>query len=328
MLSYFLHFLGRLKFLSKSHLTIDLQQAFASKDYKNVIISPLSLKLVLGLLYEGAAGSTEKEFQNALEFPQDKSKLREEHKRIVDAYQGENPDYTLNLGTRVFLDNTIKPFPPFASRAYEVYQANISATNFTDSKTASNNINSWVDMVTNGRIRKLVSPDDIQDSILLITNAIYFKGFWRQQFPIQQSTIAGFYVSPTETITHVQYMSNTDKYFYSDSKDIDAKIVRIPYKGRRFSLFLILPNAKAGLRSLLETLSLQSLRRYVNSMEEVPVHLTIPKFKFDFQTRYSNFLQEVSSFASPLVSLLAANDNPHFVKINLYERSLCFCLSN
>lgn len=135
-----------------------LLKAFASKDYKNVLISPLSLKLVLALLYEGASGETALQFQRTLGFPDDRKALREKYAEIIDVLQGEREEYIFNLGTRIFLDSRIQPLQQYASKAKQFYRTDIAKTNFTDTKDASNIINTWIDTATNGRIKKIVNP--------------------------------------------------------------------------------------------------------------------------------------------------------------------------
>lgn len=73
--------------------------------------------------------------------------------------------------------------------------------------------------------------DNVKDSLLMVVNALYFKGFWDVQFPKSKTHSGGFYVSPDHTLS-VQYMSTTGRYFYSDSKELDAKLLRIPFKVR------------------------------------------------------------------------------------------------
>ena len=70
---------------------------------------------------------------------------------------------------------------------------------------------------------------DLQDAIMILANAIYFKGTWRHQFPKENTTPGGFYVSPTE-IVEASYMKTTDTFYYFESNELDAKILRLPYK--------------------------------------------------------------------------------------------------
>jgi hypothetical protein len=62
-------------------------QAYSTPNYRNVLVSPIGLKLVLALLYEGSGGLTEREFQNNLQFPLDKQHFRENFQNILQALQ-------------------------------------------------------------------------------------------------------------------------------------------------------------------------------------------------------------------------------------------------
>ena len=50
-------------------------------------------------------------------------------------------------------------------------------------EAARNTINSWVEQQTKNRIKDLLASGTITpETRLVITNAIYFKGFWESQF--------------------------------------------------------------------------------------------------------------------------------------------------
>lgn len=71
--------------------------------------------------------------------------------------------------------------------------------------------------------------DELAEEVMLLINALYFKGNWRHQFPKNRTEIGGFYVSSTDVV-NVPLMRTTDKFFYFESNDLDAKILRLPYK--------------------------------------------------------------------------------------------------
>lgn len=62
----------------------------ANNEQRNVLISPLSLKLALVMLYEGSSGSTEKQFQSIMQFPQ-KAEIQEKYKSILKTLQVSYP---------------------------------------------------------------------------------------------------------------------------------------------------------------------------------------------------------------------------------------------
>ncbi|KAL3289709.1 hypothetical protein HHI36_023109 [Cryptolaemus montrouzieri] len=266
-------------------------KAFADSKYKNVILSPISLKIVLALLYEGSSGSTAKEFQNILLFPEKKQIVRENFYRIIQALKTQEKENVLNLGTKIFMDIGITPEQSFSAVAMHNYHTSIENLDFANGTASSAAINSWVEKLTEGKIPSLVSPDEVKDAVMLMINTIFFKGAWRHEFPKNRTQIGGFYISPLDVV-NVPLMRTTDKFFYYESSALDAKILRLPYKGKKYSMFIILPNTKAGLKTLLKKIDLDTLKRDFYYMDYVPVEVTLPKLKFDFKAKITNMLEE------------------------------------
>ncbi|XP_045481195.1 uncharacterized protein LOC123685563 [Harmonia axyridis] len=269
-----------------------LLKEFADPQYKNVIISPISLKILLGLLYEGSSGSTEKEFQNVLHFPADKKLVGENFNQILEALRPvERKEYVLNLGTRIFMDSSISPQPQFAERAKQNYQTDIKLLDFNNRTTSAFHINDWVSNITNRKIPSLVTEDELDKEIMLLVNALYFKGSWRHEFPKNRTEIGGFFVSKTDVVD-VPLMRTTDKFFYFEATNLDAKILRLPYKGNKYAMFIVLPNSKGGLNNLLKKINLKILKQNLYYMDYVPVDVILPKFRFDFKAKLTRILRE------------------------------------
>ncbi|KAF2884871.1 hypothetical protein ILUMI_21290 [Ignelater luminosus] len=269
-----------------------LLKAVSANERRNVLISPLSLKLALVMLYEGSEGQTEKQFQSILQFPE-RAEIKAKYKSILKHLQKHSTEHTLKIGTRLFLESSITPIQKYAGTIKDVYDTEIHPTNFSDSINASNSINLWIETITAGHIKNLVSADDLaEDVLLLVGNAIYFKGSWLEKFPVDNNHWSGFYVTPTEVVK-VPYMSTTGKYFAAESKAFDAKILRLPYKGNQFAMYFVLPNTKGGLPDLLDIINLVSLKRQLQFMDNRTVDIVIPKFKFEYATSFTKILQDM-----------------------------------
>ncbi|KAF5288380.1 hypothetical protein FQA39_LY15470 [Lamprigera yunnana] len=268
-----------------------LLKAVSKEHQKNVMISPLSLKLALVILYEGSEGSTKKEFQSVLQYPEKKSEIRKKYETVLKDILKNKKDFLINIGTRLFLDSTITPNQNYAATVKSAYDTDVFPTNFSNAAEAGKIINSWAESLTDGNIKDLINAEEIQDdALLVVANAVFFKGKWRHKFPKENTHQGGFYVSPTEVVT-VQYMSNSDIYYYAESKELDAKILRLPYKAK-FGFFIVLPNTKGGLTELMKHAILPTLNRQLYIMDSRKVDVVIPKFKFDFSASYTKILQE------------------------------------
>lgn len=86
-----------------------------------------------------------------------------------------------------------------------------------------------LDIYLKKMLKYYFSVDDLERVAMLVINALYFKGDWDVQFNIDRSFFGGFYTTPNDVI-NVGYMKNTGNYYFTESKQLDAKLIRIPFK--------------------------------------------------------------------------------------------------
>lgn len=153
-------------------------------------------------------------------------------------------------------------------------------------------INRWVNEVTNGKISSLVDSESLSTAVMLLINAVYFRGLWR--FPFEETVTKDFYIDQNAHVKK-EFAEQTGTFYYYYSKNLEAKILRLPYEGGRFSMFLVLPFEVDGLGKIIETLSAETLNDEVSRMEEISVHVVLPKFRFDSSTNLNNIIRKVWS---------------------------------
>lgn len=71
--------------------------------------------------------------------------------------------------------------------------------------------------------------DDVARSVILLINTIYFNGYWSKPFAENDTTVREFSVSSKASVS-VPFMTKTDDFFYSESSELEAKLLRLPYK--------------------------------------------------------------------------------------------------
>lgn len=151
--------------------------------------------------------------------------------------------YTLNLGTQIYLDQNVHAIQAFEVKACEKYQTRIVSANFSNPDKTSMTINNYVNRITQGKISKLTDPGDVTNAVMLLVNALYFRGYWSHQFPKEKSHIGGFYLAPGQAV-QVPFMATTEWYYYVESETLDSKIIRIPFKVTQHNLIFELFNLK------------------------------------------------------------------------------------
>lgn len=271
------------------HFSWELLRDVLEEENGNVIISPFSVKLLLALLAEAAGNNTQtqNELVKTLEVIKSPDNLRGFYKKMLTSLKKENPYHTLNLETKMFTDQFVEPKQRYAAMLATFYSTKIERLNFMDTQASADHINMWCKNVTNGRLQNLVSKDSVQNSVMILANAIYFSGMWRRQF---NDTFDGVFFKTAEEQSRVQYMEQTEYFYYYDHSSLDAKILRLPYKGKKFSMFILLPKTKAGVEELTQILQNDQVKRMQFMMEETKIKVTLPKFKFEFDKNLKSTL--------------------------------------
>lgn len=73
---------------------------------------------------------------------------------------------------------------------------------------------------------------NVKNSLMLIINTLFFKGLWRRKyFSPKDTKIGKFYTIDNQTID-VPFMHVFGRFYYSESSELSAKILRIPYDVR------------------------------------------------------------------------------------------------
>ncbi|CAH9090167.1 unnamed protein product [Cuscuta epithymum] len=133
--------------------------------------------------------------------------------------------------------------------------------------------------------------------MLILANAIYFKGVWTNEFDERLTRDRDFYLMNGASI-QVPFMSSSDEQYVKAFNDV--KILKLPYrrgkdKSRQFSMYIILPNANDGLLHLMETITKNSgfLERHAPKKQVEVGEFRIPKFEVSFDFNVLSTLREL-----------------------------------
>ncbi|XP_055683678.1 serine protease inhibitor 2-like [Lutzomyia longipalpis] len=246
----------------------------------NAILSPLSVKLLMSLLFEASASGTLTQHQLRQATPTIVThyQSREFYKNIFDGLKKKSNDYTVHFGTRIYVDQFVTPRQRYAAILEKHYLTDLKVEDFSKAKETTQAINSWVSNITNEHIKDLVKEEDVQNSVMLMLNAVYFRGLWRK--PFNRTLPLPFHVSADESKT-TDFMLTDGLYYFYEAKELDAKILRIPYKGKQYAMTVILPNSKSGIDSFVRQINTVLLHRIKWLMDEVECRVILPKFHFD-----------------------------------------------
>ncbi|XP_015514612.1 uncharacterized protein LOC107220504 [Neodiprion lecontei] len=265
----------------------------AAKYPSNMLISPISVKLALVLLYEGAQGQTAHELAGALELPNGREATRDRFSTILRSLQTYQQEYTLDISTRLIVDTSIQPKQRYSAIVKTFYSTDIVTTNLSNARPALASINAWVSNVTHGHIKEVLTDEQkIKESVFLVMNALYFEGTWRHPFS-KNATKYGAFHTDIEKSVQVPYMNAVGRFYYADIPELDAQLVRLPYLGHKYAMFIVVPRARTGLQQLVKDINPFVIKNHMMLMQEIPLEVSLPKFKFDFTTHLESTLREL-----------------------------------
>jgi serpin B len=148
-------------------------------------------------------------------------------------------------------------------------------------------INKWAEEHTAGRIKDLL-PNGVlkKDSVLVLTNAVYFKGKWASQFEKGDTRDEPFHLAGGKKVQVKMMRQKSDLPL----GEIDlgeagsAQVLVMPYKGGDVSMVLVLPNKRDGLPALEAALTAKALDDAVQKAREVKVRVRLPRFTIKGKT--------------------------------------------
>jgi serpin B len=77
-------------------------------------------------------------------------------------------------------------------------------------------------------------------------------------------------------------MARTGRYAYVRRQGF--QVVRLPYRGRRFSMYVLLPDSGRTVAALYSALSPSTMSAWLGELREANVHLVLPRFKLELET--------------------------------------------
>lgn len=258
----------------------------ADKPGKNQFYSPYSISTALSMVYGGAKGSTAEQIANAMSFNLPEDKQHALYKALQESLNelGKREKAELNVANALFGAEKYKNFlvPDYLKLLKEYYESDLYSLDFGKPQETADFINQWVERKTKERIKNLISPEHIRESMdgLVLVNAIYFKGNWVKQFNPRLTISDDFYTSSTkrssDTAKPVQMMNLQADFPYAELPGY--QILELPYSEEDLSMLIVLPE---DIDRVKEDLDLESFAQWQASLSEREVNVFIPRFKLD-----------------------------------------------
>ncbi|XP_077289764.1 antitrypsin-like [Arctopsyche grandis] len=273
---------------------------------KNLIMSPLSAEVLLGLLSVGARGNTQKEINNAIQL-QDPEMIKSTFQATM-AKLNSIEGIKLNIANKIYVKDgeNFQLSPAFKSVAADHFSSDVQNVDFSHSEQVTRAINEWVESKTNHKIKDFIPPKTIDKTTeLVLVNAIYFQGSWQKPFNKKLTHKKKFNKNEKDTVD-VDLMCQKGYFSHAELPEWNSDILSLPYTNSDTSLIIILPKTVNGLKALEEKILNCEIHQILNMMESKQVDVSIPKFKIESTFNLKTLLPELG-----MKTLFSANADFH-----------------
>lgn len=279
--------------------------AAAEGDY---IISPLSMQFLLGMILDGARGTTADEICNVLGYGAGEVDAVNEYSlSMLQQLPKLDKKTKLSIANAIVVNKRYPLLADYKATVSEFYDAEVTNMDFSDVNGAVKKINKWCSDHTNGLVPKIL--DEVRESDLAyLMNAMYFKSQWKEKFPKGNTSKEAFTTEGGARIS-VDMMKNNEDFMYQENDDFSA--VCLPYGNGAYSMTVILPEKGKTLSEVVQTLDGSSWNAFIRSMVSCNVDIWLPKFETKYHIKLNDILSAMgmpSSFDAGFADFKAMSD--------------------
>ncbi|MBI9035937.1 MAG: serpin family protein [Bacteroidales bacterium] len=259
----------------------------AEEEYDNIMVSPYSISMALGMTLNGANGETEDAMKATLGFSTlEMESINQNYKTIMTHLLSVDQKVKLGIANSIWQRQDFSVIENFTNINKEYFNAETTSLDFLD-PTSVDIINNWCAEKTEDKITKVM--DEISpEAVMFLINAIYFKGDWKYQFD-EESVITGPFSQDDGTQLSVDMMTQEATLNYYDNELM--QMIELPYGNEKFTMVVMLPKSGHNLNGLMEELNSNTFNQWMGNLQrQDQVIVTLPRFKFDYKKRLNEML--------------------------------------
>lgn len=295
-----------------------LTKLYGQDTYTNTSISGTSAYIALCMLANGAKSPCLEEMMTAMGLDgQDIKTINQLNSKFIHKQYGD--DINIVNSNSVWVGKDAMLVDDFANTMETQYSATAEKIDFSDEKSPET-INGWVEKSTNGKIKDLVSYDEIKDALMMLINALYLKAPWTNTFNSKLTSDQDFVTLPGKSVK-VKMMNRVGFYQYHKGDGFD--IVRLPYgQKEELAMYIVLPEAKDGLITLSEFFDRKEFELQLAKMKDTEINLQLPRTKIEFEADLVPLLKKMGMnaiFDSSISDLSGMVANPQNAFVSLIK---------
>jgi serine protease inhibitor len=250
------------------------------KDTGNIFVSPLNVSMLLSMAFNGARGGTGTAMAQVLSHGEmDRAGMNAFYSKLIPALT------TADGSVQFKLANSIWSAPGFDAETdfIESNRAFDAETRSIDFTAAANvtTLNQWASEKTNGLIPTAVDPPLDPSLVMLLINALYFKGTWTTPFNSASTHDEAFHLANgTDKTCRMMSATHSFRHFH----DATARGLELPYGDSLFTMVLLQPvdSSASGMSGLIHGLEAGAMAGWDGLFQVDEGFISVPKFKLEY----------------------------------------------
>ncbi|MDE7160174.1 MAG: hypothetical protein K2O24_04945 [Muribaculaceae bacterium] len=269
---------------------INLFKTLFEDNSSNLCISPASVFMNLAMLANGDSGEGRDEITRMLGYGTGEEAL-EDLNIYCNALLTEVPrtqDATgFTISNSLWHDPEVQINPSFSWILSDAYSASVFPVSLR-TESGMRALNDFVGGKTAGLIPEFLKQP-LQCSVTLL-NTVWFKGCWEKPFD-ERFTLPGTFTNLDGSPSEADFMSMEDVMDYAEVGNIRA--VRLPYKGDRFTMTVMLPSAGSDFRTMLHSLTPETFTKINEELSMQNIYLALPRFEGELSIELLDALESM-----------------------------------
>jgi len=259
----------------------------------NIFFSPFSVSMAISMVLHGSMGSTKDQLMSVLGFTTD-SQLLKDQKEIFLTLNSNKSSVEMNVANSLFPEESFSLKKSYVNQLKDILDCQVQGLNYkTNYENSRKEINSWVLNKTKNKIDELIPSGCITpDTVLVLVNAIYFKGMWKDMFEKRLTQKQTFYCLDGSE-KQVQMMAKKSHYMSYYDASLKVNCLELPYRGDQFSMYIFVPEERLGIKTLEKDLSVEKMNLMIDGCQREEFMLKIPKFKLEYTKMLEDTLQAI-----------------------------------
>jgi serpin B len=236
----------------------------------------------------GADGQTRQEMLAALSLSgSELGAINTANAQLIKVIRTPATSITLSVADSLWVDSrraTLRP--DYVKQTQAWYDAEMTDLDFSN-PTAATRINSWASKETQGRISKVIDRIDPADLVLLL-NAVYFKGQWAHKFDKAQTQQRDFTLAGG-SVKQVPRMAQSGRFDYFETPEMQA--IRLPFGDGDLVMEVLLPAKSSSLGALEAELTPKHWTGWQAQYAPRSGRIELPRFELKSNYRLNEALQ-------------------------------------